>query len=513
MKVYPVYLLFLFFGFTVAKNSYVLVVNQGMTAQQKAGKNIYTKGIGTTNVKITAEMSGVKVSATIMPCINCHKADGTGNPEGGIVPSNITWAELTKNYGGKRQDNKKRPAYDKTTLRKVITTGIDSGENQLHTTMPKYNMSREDLDNLIEYIKIIGTDKDVEYSDSSIQIGVVLPEKNTISGGKNEAIKNLVNAYCSFINNQGGIYNRKIEPSFLENKENFTHDEFFMLMGFGDKSIAKKANLIEIPALLSFSKERVNSGFKNQYAFYVYPSLTAQSVSLIDFYKQQKYQKTTSNTTIVYSKDQIRTGMAKEVADYYHKQFGLHPNMLLISQNTIEEIAKNKSISSDGLLIFIGPNVLGNELLNAFYKIKKTPFVLIPGSVSGVNLFKIPATFQNKVFIGYPTWVSERTYEGIQTYQNLNDNYKLNSSWKQGQLDMLSMLLTTEECLKRIGKNLSRPNFKETMEGLFEYSNGLTPSITYNLNKRVGNSNIYIIGFDTEKKKMKLITTINSKEK
>lgn len=513
-RTYTLYLLgMLFLGLIAAKRPNILAPSEGLTAQQKAGKNIYTKGIGVSDVKVIAQMSGIQVPATIMPCVNCHRADGTGNPEGGIVPSNILWTELTKSYGGLRQNKNKRLPYTEQSLRKVITTGKDSGGNQLDATMPQYNMSREDLDNLIEYIKILGTDKDIGLTDNSIRIGIALPEKDTSSDNKNEAIKKLVTAYCKSVNNKGGVYNRKIEPFFLNNQEGYDEHGAFMILGFGNKTVANYANKESIPALLSFSKERTVDGLNNQYTFYVYPSLTAQSLSLVDFSKQNKLSENNTKVTVVYFNDETRKSIAKEIATYCFKSLGKQPKMLPIDFKNIEEIVENKNIITNSLLFFIGPKTIGNKLLLALHKENKLPYILLPGSLSGIDVYTMPIAFQTKIFIEYPTWISEQTLEGFHAYQNLNKNYVLDHHWKRNQLDMLSMLLTTEECLKRVGKNLSRNNFIETMEELFEYSNGLSPPITYNLNRRVGNSNVYIIGFNAEEKKLQLIATVNSQEK
>lgn len=502
----------LFFGFTTIKNSTIPVTDGGLTIQQKAGKNIYTKGIGGSDIKIMAEMSGVQVPATIMPCINCHRADGTGNPEGGIVPSNITWLELTKKYGGKRLDSKKRPPYTKQSLRKVITTGIDSGGNQLNSTMPKYNMSRTDLDNLIEYIKILGTDKEIGITGSSIRIGIVLPENHSIAISKNAAVKKLINAYCNDINKKGGIYNRNIVPLFFSADEIQKRNDFFMVLGFGDKTIVKNVKQKSIPALLSFSEEKTPNGLHNPYIFYAFPSLTAQSLSLVDFSKQKELSKKGTKATIIYHNDSTRKSIAKEVAAYHFQNFDKHPNIISINDSNIQETADNADIVTNGLVYYIGPNDIGNKLLLALDKTNKSPYILLPGSLSGVDIFNMPSSFNNKVFIGYPTWITEQTNQGIQVYRDLMENYNLDQKWKRNQLDMLAILLTTEECLKRTGRDLSRSHFMETMEGLFEYSNGLGPSITYNLNRRVGNSNMYIIGFNTSERKMKLITTVHSTE-
>ncbi|NRA11021.1 MAG: cytochrome c, partial [Crocinitomicaceae bacterium] len=242
--------------------------NGNLTPAELAGKKIYTTGVGSSQEKITANMSGVKVPATVMKCINCHKADGTGNPEGGISPSNITWAYLTRPYGGKRISGKKYPAYTEQTLRKVITTGIDPAGNKLHNAMPTYNMTREDLNNLVAYMKVLGKVGDVGLTKSTIKIGIALNSKQNQPNSKNEAIKKVVQAYCNSINENGGIYNRTLEPSFFNTNEQFEEKKYFMVTGFGEKEILGENTTT--PSLFLCSNELTGTGLNNRNAFYVY---------------------------------------------------------------------------------------------------------------------------------------------------------------------------------------------------------------------------------------------------
>ena len=99
------FLIMLFTGTIASGQSKQQAHRDNLKEQQAAGKKIFTKGVGS-GANIVAKMSGVNVPATVMACVNCHNANGTGNPESGITPSNITWFELTRPYGGKRQNGK-----------------------------------------------------------------------------------------------------------------------------------------------------------------------------------------------------------------------------------------------------------------------------------------------------------------------------------------------------------------------------------------------------------------------
>ena len=485
--------------------------SEKLTPAELAGKKIYTEGIGSSDVKITANMSGVKVPATVMKCINCHKADGTGNPEGGISPSNVTWAYLTRSYGGKRISGEKYPAYTEQTLRKVITTGIDPAGNKLHNAMPTYNMTREDLNNLVAYMKVLGKVGDVGLTKSTINIGIALNSEQNQPNSKNEAIKKMVQAYCNTVNENGGIYNRTLKPSFFSTSEQFEEKKYFMVTGFGEKEILGENNTT--PSLFLCSNELTGSGLNNRNAFYVYPSLTAQNQALVDFSKENELLKKKGEVTIVYTNDNDRKAFAKTLSNYYLAKNNVLPTLLALDSDNIQELALTKQIHSNSLVFYVGSTQLGNQFLKELDNIGKTPYILTSGSISGVDLFNMPKAFQKKVFISYPTWITERSSASIRLYQSLNRENKLLSNWKNSQLNIMSMLMTLEECLKRVGSDLTQDKLIGSFEGLYEFSTGLAPPVTYNLNKRAGSSSVYIASFDPIANQLKLVSTINCSEK
>src|SRR5271165_1446203 len=63
------------------------------------GRMIYLSGETSSGRPITARIGdGPPLPATTLACVQCHGADGRGRPEGGVTPSDITWANLTRPY-------------------------------------------------------------------------------------------------------------------------------------------------------------------------------------------------------------------------------------------------------------------------------------------------------------------------------------------------------------------------------------------------------------------------------
>ncbi len=505
MKYYTYLFVLVILLITAAKSAPYIVE---LTPSQKAGKYIYTKGIGSSDVKIMANMSGVNVPATIMTCINCHNARGTGNPEGGIIPSNITWQALTKNYNVKRQDGEMRSPYNEKSLRKVITTGIDPSGNRLHTTMPKYNMTRQDMDNLIAYLKVIGRgDHDTGLSQDRIKIGFALPDVNETL--KNTIIKNLVKAYTTEINQSGGIYNRKIEIKFYSEKNLKNEDDVFILTGFNDTYSTRNQTAL---ALLSHSKELLSFNESSKNTFYLYPSIVSQSLSLVSYSNTLLKNKDQTPVVLYYNND-FQKQVAHKIKAKLRSKFNVTPFVSEINEFNIDGIVNNNVIKTNQVLYFIGPYHIGNKLLKALNTKKLYPFIFLAGSISSLDILNAPLAFKNKIFIGYPTWISERKISGRKLFNKLKEKYALGTKWKKNQLDALIMLLTIEESLKRTGQNVNRELFHNELETLYEFSTGLMQPLTYAPNKHIGSTVMYITNFNVKKNKMQLITTINSNEK
>ena len=90
-------------------------------------------------------------------------------------PSDITWLNLTKKYGGTTSIGRRYEAYDESSFLAAVTEGVDSAGNKLDTSMPRYNIARQDAQDLVAYLKIIQEDFDPGVSKDEIVFGTLQP--------------------------------------------------------------------------------------------------------------------------------------------------------------------------------------------------------------------------------------------------------------------------------------------------------------------------------------------------
>src|SRR5437762_1862157 len=148
-------LLFLACGFTV-------LAQNALTPPEGRGKRIYVQGTSASGRAILAYLgaSSIEVPGSAMACANCHGLDGRGKPEGGVNPSDLRWESLTKPYGLPNANGRKHSPYTERGIELALTRGTDPAGKKLLDVMPRYQMSPEDLSDLIVYMKRLGKDRD-----------------------------------------------------------------------------------------------------------------------------------------------------------------------------------------------------------------------------------------------------------------------------------------------------------------------------------------------------------------
>ena len=189
----------------------------GLANAAKRGRSIYHRGEGAgPPVRLVLSSSDLELPATSFPCSNCHGSNGEGTVEGGVAPPAIRWRDLLA-PARSPLTNRARIAYDRTSLGRAITDGVDPSGAPLHPGMPRYQLSNTQLDELIAYLEVIDTEYDLDpgITPDSIRLGCFLPfEGERGSGG--DAVRRALDAFFLDLAESGGVYGRRIEVVYAE---------------------------------------------------------------------------------------------------------------------------------------------------------------------------------------------------------------------------------------------------------------------------------------------------------
>lgn len=488
-----------------------------LTAQEKRGKQVYTQGTSASGKEILAYIgdASLEVPGSAMACANCHGLDGKGKPEGGVVPSNVTWGALTKPYAVTQAGGRTRPPYTERALALAVTRGLDPAGNKLLNVMPRYQMSDEDLADLVAYIKRVGLDPDPGVTEDAINVGTILPSRADLAG-QGQAIQAATKAYFDDINSRGGIYNRKVvlksvltgdTPQATSDRvRQFIEDEHvFALTGAfiagADRELAALAEQMEVPLVGPLTLYPQAGRPLNRHVFYILPGVEQQARALASFACRQSEGKRQS-AAVVSPDDEMSAGVAEAVKDQLGKGGCDAPQTYSYRRAGFDAAASARELSRAGraAVFFLGTGEEALAFMAEAEKLGWSPQVYLPGANAGAGVFGAPHSFSGKIFLSFPTSPADQTPEGVAEFRALAAKYALPEHHLAAQLSAFAAAKVLVEGLKRAGRDVSREKLVETLEGLEGYGTGLTPALTYGPNRRIGADGAYVITVDLEKK-------------
>ena len=495
-------------------------VQDALTPQEKRGKQIYVQGTSSSGRAIMAYLgdAALEVPGSAMACANCHALNGQGKPEGGVSPSNLTWEFLTKPYSVTGAGGRSHPPYTERGLELAITRGLDPGGNKLLNVMPRYQMSREDMADLIAYLKRLGRDRDPGVTENSINIGTIVPVRGELAS-MGQAIKAVLTAFFAEVNSQGGIYNRKIELKFVEiaetpatttaNIRRFIQDEqvFAMTGAFTagvDKEVTSLVGELGVPTVGPLTLYPQVGYPLNRHVFYLLSGMDGQARALVQFASGRlPGQKT--GALIVYPEDEMSAGVAEVIKEQCQKsgcgpvQAHGYPRANFDAPSLVRKLSQ----TGKEMVFFLGTGEEAVALMKEAEKLRWLPSLYTTGA-AGSGILDAPVSFDRKIFLSFPTAPADHTREGINEFSALAAKHKLPTNHLAMQLSAYSAARILVEGLKRAGKDISREKLIETLEGFNNYLTGLTPAITYGPNRRIGAMGAYVITIDLQKKEFLL---------
>ncbi len=489
-----------------------------LTAAEKRGKHIYLRGTSPSGQGITALLgkAGTEVPASVLRCASCHGHDGRGKPEGGVVPSNITWEALTKPYGITHPSGRHHPPYTEQLLKRAITQGIDPAGNELHAAMPRFQMSHQDLTDLITYLKQLGKSLDPGLTETTIEVGTILPPTRRLAG-MSRAVRAVLEAYFDEVNQAGGIYTRRVIPrfaealdppeegikavrAFLENGRIFALTGSFM--ADADEEIASLVQDQAIPLVGAFTLDPQLGSPLNRYVFYLDSGLKGQGRALAAFAARQ-YAVKNPPAAIIHADEKTAHAVAQAIRAECQRSGwdAVEEPVVPHGQFNAATLVRTLREKATEIVFFLGPSAAASVFLQQAQSLDWQPLFFVPGSLAGSELFTVPIGLEGRIFLAFPTLPSDQTPDGVAEYRRLAKARKLPSQHLAAQLTALSSAKILVEGLKRAGRDVNREKLIEVLEGLYEFKTGFIPAVTYGPNRRVGALGAYIISLDLEAKR------------
>jgi ABC-type branched-subunit amino acid transport system substrate-binding protein len=471
---------------------------QALTPSETAGRRLYLEGTSASGRPVTGlvGMANSPMPGTVVACGNCHGADGLGRAEAGVLPPPITWGELTKSYGHVHESGRAHPPFNEASLARAITRGLDPAGNRLEGAMPRFQLHEDDLRDLIAYLKRIEDDADPGLSDTALRVGTVLPEAGPAAGA-GLALRLAVEAVFAEANEAGGVYGRRLElvvrthgagPEASGNaaRELAEKDRVFALVApFALGSEAALAALAEerrIPVVGPFTV-RGPAADGGRYTFHLFSGAKDQAQVLVTF---ALGQEALARAPLALVHPESARAAADAAAARCERKGCARTLRVAYPDGNFDAAAAVEGSRGAGAVLFLGPAEDLERFAVAMDAAGGNPVILAPGATGARAAGRLPAKFEGRFFLSFPTFPPAREAGGENAFDRFAAKHRLPAGHSLPAFTGYLSASLFVDALRRAGRALRRERLVEALEATTDYRAGLDHPLRYGPQRRVG---------------------------
>lgn len=467
-------------------------------ADEVAGRKLYLEGITPSGEPLSALVGygQTALSGQAVACGNCHGADGKGRAEGGVLPSQIGWEELTKPYGHAHPGGRKHGAFGESSLLRAVNEGLDPAGNRLDWAMPRYALSRADAEALVAHLKRLGEERAPGVGEATLRIGTVLPQGSRMAaaGAMHEALS----AYFEKLNRAGGLHQRRLElvvaGDYREAQERFAAEPVFALLS--PVELGRQGELrafilrTKLPTVGPFTAAPGQLADTQASVFHVLPGPAEEAAVLVDFAArragarlrgaiiasgaaadEQAAQAAARRCTARVCGELSRVG-------WYAARFDAAAAVERLKAEAREQ------------LFFFGADEEFAQLLDAANQAADAswrPVVHAPGALARTAL-AARERFDGSVFLAFSA------VPAGQSLRELRQEFGLQPRHEAAQTAALAAASVLVEGLRRAGRDLTRERLVQALESLNNFDpQGYGPAVSFGPDRHVGVLGGYVV--------------------
>ena len=485
------------FGFLLL----LFYISNAWSNDEHAGRRLYLEGIKPSGEPLRALIGygQTPLSGQAVACGNCHGADGKGRAEGGVLPAQIDWDELTKSYGHTHPGGRRHGPFTEASFLRAASEGLDPAGNRLDWAMPRYSLSRSDAQALIAHLKRLGEERAPGVGEARLRIGTILPEAKRVPPAG--AMRAALAAYVEKVNRAGGLHQRKLElvvaGDYREARERFAAEPVFALVGpFEPEHEGELGALIEethVPIVGALAGAAVGVRDRDSLVFRVTPGLAEEAAVLVDFAAQRAGNARLRGAVVasgapadeVAAQAALRRCAARSCGDlarvgWYAARFDAEAVVRSLKEERREQ------------LFFFGTQQEFERLLDEAASRDDSswrPSIHAAGSLARSAL-AARERFPGELFLVFPTMPGR-------ALQELRKEFSLPAQYQAAQQTALAAAAVFVEGLRRAGRDLSRERFVRALESLNNYEpGGFGPAVSFGPDRRNGVRGGYVVAVE-----------------
>lgn len=466
------------------------------------GRRIFVEGHNERGEPIRA-LVGTPPSAlagAAVACGNCHGADGRGRPEGGVVPPDITWPELTKPYGHVRNGGRAHGPFDERSFARAVTEGLDPAGQRIDGSMPRFSLSASEMAALSAYLKHLPSQRDPGIADASLRLGTILPDSGP-GAETAAAMRALLRAAIGDLNERGGIHGRRLELVIAKDAasaaQRFRTEPVFALVApyaiGSEQALARLSTEQRLGVVAPLTLAAAADSPLQM--FYLYPGVADLARVLFDYAARGADTKTQRMAVFVDDGDDTVAPALR--AQCQRQQCGgldVLPVRAAAEPGAVARLA-HAGVQS---VFFAGG---GDRELAALLRSADTlgwrPAVYAPGSSAARAMYAAPASFEGRLFVALPTRGDlQSATPAALAFERLRASRGLGSAHAAAQGFAYAAMAIVVEGLRQAGRDLSRERFARALEALHRFDAGPTPPVSYGPGRRVGAFGGYVVAVE-----------------
>jgi ABC-type branched-subunit amino acid transport system substrate-binding protein len=467
---------------------------------EQAGRRLYLEGITPSGEPLRALIGfgQTPLSGQAVACGNCHGADGKGRAEGGVLPAQIDWDELTKPYGHSHPGGRRHGPFTAASFVRAVNEGLDPAGNRLDWAMPRYSLSRADAEVLVAHLKRLGEERAPGVGDATLRIGTILPDEKRLAAAG--AMRAALAAYMQKVNRAGGLHQRKLElvvaGDYREARRRFATAPVFALVSpfelEHDGELHKLVEETRLPVVGAVTGAAATAQ-RDSLVFHVMPGAEEQAAVLVEFAARRA--GTPLRGAIVASgspadehaaQAAARRCAARRCGDlarigWYAARFDAAQAVRTLKKERREQ------------LFFFGTQqeleLLLEEAANAS-DASWRPSIHASGSHARAAL-AARERFAGEILLGFPTLPVGPAL------QELRREFGLPAQHEAAQATALAAAAVLVEALRRAGRDLTRERLVRALESLNNYDpGGFGPAVSFGPDRRNGARGGYVVAVE-----------------
>ncbi|WP_286164336.1 ABC transporter substrate-binding protein [Azoarcus sp. DN11] len=484
-----------------------------LTASEQAGKQIFVEGRSASGSTIAARVGGADtaIPGTVVPCANCHGADGRGRREGGVRPPDITWRRLALPYGQRMENGRERPAYDAASFARAITTGVDSAGNRLDPAMPRFTMSARDAEDLTAYLKRLEDDGDPGLAQDAVRVGTLQPATGLLAE-LGTTVTAILRGTFDAVNAGGGVHGRRIELVVADPGSDAAGAEAALrrlvdeekvfalvapLVPALDGRLGALADAAHIPVVGPLAQLSASGG---RFVFDPLPGLGEQLGALGE-YAAATLKLTNPPVAIVHPDEPRSAAIASALAGRLARHGWSQVRAYAYVPGAFNASWVGTAVAGQGAkaVFFIGRDADFGALAAQEPLQKAPPWLFAAANQVGPAVLRLPAPQAERVFIAYPTLPQDWSPQGAGALRAVRARSGAGDRHPAFQVGAYVAALVMVEGFKRAGRDVSRDKFVAALEGMRGFQTGVAPAIGFGPGQRVGAPGAHIVGVDAQK--------------